>query len=53
MTISAASAVVNTTTAAWEVNLHFANNDFVTKVATPEVGKQIAIVQRGLIELHK
>jgi preprotein translocase subunit SecD len=41
--VGTASAVVNTTTAAWEVNVHFKNNDFVTKVATPYVGKQVAI----------
>jgi preprotein translocase subunit SecD len=48
--ISAASAVVSTTTAAWEVTLHFANDDFVTKVATPEVNKQVAIVLAGVVE---
>jgi preprotein translocase subunit SecD len=42
--IGSADAVVDPTSAAWIVNVHFKNNDFVTKVATPYVGKQVAIV---------
>jgi preprotein translocase subunit SecD len=45
-----AQAVVNDTTAAWEINVHFANDDFVTKVATPETGRQIAIVLDHVVE---
>ncbi|HEV7526738.1 MAG TPA: hypothetical protein VGP92_17355, partial [Acidimicrobiia bacterium] len=48
--IVTAQAVVNPTTAAWEVNLHFANDNFVTKVAAPYEGRQIAIVVDGVVE---
>ena len=48
--VGTASAIVNTTTAAWEVNVHFKNNDFVTKVATPYVGKNVAIELDGVVQ---
>jgi preprotein translocase subunit SecD len=48
--VGTASAIVNPTTAAWEVNVHFKNNDFVTKVATPYVGKQVAIELDGVVQ---
>jgi preprotein translocase subunit SecD len=48
--VGTATAVVNPTTAAWEVNVHFKNNDFVTKVATPYVGKQVAIELDGVVQ---
>jgi preprotein translocase subunit SecD len=48
--VGTASAVVNPTTAAWEVNVHFKNDDFVTKVATPYVGKQVAIELDGVVQ---
>ncbi len=35
---------------AWEVNVHFGNDDFVRKVATPYVGKQIAIVLDTVVQ---
>ena len=41
---------VNPTTAAWYVNVHFANDDFVTKVAQPEVNKQIGIIVDGIVQ---
>jgi len=47
--VGSADAVVNETTASWEVNLHFTNDDFVRKVASVEVGKQIAIVLDGVV----
>jgi hypothetical protein len=48
--ISTADAVIDPTIAEWTVNLHFANNDFVAKVAVPYVGRQIAIVLNGVVE---
>jgi preprotein translocase subunit SecD len=41
--VGSATASVDPTTASWIVQVHFKNNDFVTKVATPYVGKQVAI----------
>jgi preprotein translocase subunit SecD len=32
------------------VNVHFANNDFVTKVARSNVGKQIAVILNGVVQ---
>jgi preprotein translocase subunit SecD len=48
--VGTATATVNPTTAAWEVNVHFKNDDFVTKVATPYVGKQVAIELDGVVQ---
>jgi hypothetical protein len=48
--ISTADATIDPTSAAWIINLHFANNDFVTKVADPYAGRQIAIVLDGVVE---
>jgi len=38
------------TSNSWIINLHFANDDFVNKVAVPYVSKQIAIVLDGVVE---
>ena len=48
--VGTATAVVNTTSAAWEVNVHFKNNDFVTKIATPYVNQQVAIELDGVVQ---
>ncbi len=48
--VGTATATVNPTTAAWEVNVHFKNDDFVKKVATPYVGKQVAIELDGVVQ---
>jgi hypothetical protein len=48
--IETAQAVLNRNAAQWEVDVHFANDDFVHKVATPEVGKNIAIVLDGVVQ---
>jgi preprotein translocase subunit SecD len=34
----------------WQVNVHFRTDDFVTKVAQPEVNKSVAIVLDGIVE---
>ena len=49
-TSARADAVVDPTTAAWIVNVHFKNNDFVTKVAEPYVNKQVAIELDGVVQ---
>ncbi len=41
--IGTAQAVIDPQTGQWIVNVHFKNNDFVDKVATPNVGKEVAI----------
>jgi preprotein translocase subunit SecD len=48
--VGTANAIVNPSTAAWEVNVHFKNDDFVKKVATPYVNKQIAIELDGIVQ---
>jgi preprotein translocase subunit SecD len=48
--VGTATATVNPTTAAWEVNVHFKNSDFVDKVAKPYVGKQVAIELDGVVQ---
>jgi preprotein translocase subunit SecD len=42
--VGSADKVVNPENGEWIVNVHFKNNDFVTKVAQPYVNKQVAIV---------
>ena len=48
--VGTASAIVNSTSAAWEVNVHFKNDDFVKKVAVPYVQKQVAIELDGIVQ---
>jgi preprotein translocase subunit SecD len=48
--IERAQAVVNPTTAEWEINVSFANDDFVTKITGPEVGRQVAVVLDHVVE---
>jgi preprotein translocase subunit SecD len=48
--VGTATAIINPTTAAWEVNVHFKNDDFVKKVATPYVNQQVAIELDGVVQ---
>jgi preprotein translocase subunit SecD len=48
--VGSANASLNPTISAWEINVHFRNDDFVTKVARPYVDKQIAIVVDGVVQ---
>ncbi|MDQ1479070.1 MAG: preprotein translocase subunit SecD [Actinomycetota bacterium] len=48
--VGTATATINPTSAAWEVNVHFKNDDFVKKVAQPYVGKQVAIELDGVVQ---
>ncbi len=45
--VGSAQAVPDPSAKGWIVNVHFKNNDFVTKVARPYLGKQVAIVFDG------
>jgi preprotein translocase subunit SecD len=48
--VGTADAIIDPTSAAWIVNVHFKNNDFVTKVAVPYVTKQVAIELDGVVQ---
>jgi hypothetical protein len=48
--LDSAAAVREASTGAWVVNVHFKNDDFVNKVATPHPHEQIAIIFRGVVE---
>ncbi len=48
--VGRADAVVDPTSSNWTINVHFMNDDFVTKVAGPEVGRQIAVILDGVVE---
>jgi preprotein translocase subunit SecD len=48
--IGSATAVVNTSSGAWQVDVTFKNDDFVNKIAKQYVGKQIAIVLDGIVQ---
>jgi SecD-like export protein/PASTA domain-containing protein len=47
--VDQATPEIDPSTSAWIVQVHFKNDDFVTKVAQPYVGKQIAIVVDGVV----
>ena len=42
--VGSAAKVVDPQTGAWQVSVHFKNNDFVDKIGTKLVGKNVAIV---------
>jgi preprotein translocase subunit SecD len=48
--VSDASAVYDNNNSQWVVNVRFANDDFVTKVAEPYIHRLIAIVLDGVVE---
>jgi preprotein translocase subunit SecD len=48
--IGSASAVVNTSSGAWQVDVTFKNDDFVNLIASKYVNKQIAIVLDGVVQ---
>ncbi len=48
--VESADAEIDSTTSLWIINVHFRNDDFVTKVARPYVDKQIAIVVDGVVQ---
>ena len=48
--VAGAQVERNDNSGTWEVNVHFGNDDFVREVATPYVGKQIAIVLDTVVQ---
>ena len=48
--VASVEVVQSDVTNDWELDLHFDNDDFVKKVASVYVGKQIAIVVDGVVE---
>ena len=48
--IGSANAQYDSTTSQWVTNVHFKNNDFVTKIAGPYVNKQVAIELDGVVQ---
>jgi len=48
--ISSASTLYDSTQGQWSSNVHFKNNDFLTKIAGPYVQKQVAIELDGVVQ---
>jgi preprotein translocase subunit SecD len=48
--VGSANAQYDSTTSQWVTNVHFKNNDFVTKIAGPYVQKQVAIELDGVVQ---
>jgi len=48
--IGSADAVINPTSATWQVNLTFKNDDFVNKVAKPYVNQDVAIELDNVVQ---
>ena len=48
--IGSASTVYDSTASQWTSTVHFKNDDFLTKIAAPYVGKQVAIELDGIVQ---
>jgi hypothetical protein len=48
--VGSADAVADPTTSDWVVNVHLTNDDFVRRVASVEVGKQVAMILDDVVE---
>jgi len=48
--VDAATLVYDAATTSWAVNVHFDNNDYLTKIARPLVNKQVAVVLTGFVQ---
>jgi preprotein translocase subunit SecD len=48
--VSTASAVYDSTASQWVTNVHFKNDDFVTKIAGPYVNKLVSIELDGVVQ---
>jgi hypothetical protein len=48
--VSSANAVLDPATNAWAIEVTFANDDFITKVARPLVNQEVAIVVNGSVQ---
>jgi len=48
--VGTANVIYDSTTSQWATNVHFKNNDFLTKIAGPLVNKQVAIELDGVVQ---
>jgi preprotein translocase subunit SecD len=48
--VDAATVAYDGATSTWAVNVHFDNNDFLTKIARPLVNKRVAVVLTGFVQ---
>jgi len=48
--VESATVVYDPTESEWAVDLHWSNNDFLTKIAHPQVNKIVAIVLNGVVQ---
>jgi len=48
--VNAATVAYDPTTTTWAVNVHFDNNDFLTKIARPLVNKRVAAILTGFVQ---
>jgi preprotein translocase subunit SecD len=48
--IDKATVVYDSTSSQWAVNLHWGNDDFLTKVANPLVNREVAIVVNDVVQ---
>lgn len=48
--IGSASTLYDSTQSQWSTNVHFKNNDFLTKIAGPYVNKEVAIELDGVVQ---
>jgi preprotein translocase subunit SecD len=48
--VDGATVVYDRATTTWAVNVHFDNNDFLTKIARPLVNKRVAAVLTGFVQ---
>ena len=48
--VASATVVYDENSSQWAVNVHFANNDFLTKIAVPYLNKTVAIVLDGVVQ---
>ena len=48
--IGSTSTIYDSTSSQWATQVHFKNNDFITKIAQPLVGKNVAIELDGIVQ---
>jgi preprotein translocase subunit SecD len=48
--VGSSNVIYDSTSSQWATNVHFKNNDFLTKIAGPLVGKQVAIELDGVVQ---
>ena len=48
--VGSSNVIYDSNSSQWATNVHFKNNDFLTKIAGPLVGKQVAIELDGVVQ---